>query len=241
MWTHSTFVLQATASSFDNSDSLILGLCLSVRAVTAADPVVLQAFNGRDLTGFYVYLGPDQPVADQKVFSVTPDGWLRISGEQPGYLSTKESLRDFRLEAEFKWGRGGTGDKDPVSDSGIFFHAEPADKLWARSLEVQLRTGATGDLCLIGQGAALQARGRLFDRDCIERPGKGNPQAEVEKPHGEWNRLELVCHADTVQLTINDKLLLSGNKPQPAAGRIYFQSYQGELFYRKLVISAVRD
>ncbi len=102
------------------------------------------AIQRKNLDGFYVYLGDKVDTDQQRVFSVTPEGWLRISGAQQGYLSTRETLHDYRLVAEFKWGAAKPG---AVSDSGIFFSCRSDDKLWAKSLEVQMREGATGNLC----------------------------------------------------------------------------------------------
>lgn len=209
-------------------------LSLGGNPLRAAEPSLLTAFNGHDLTGFYVYLGPDQDVAGQKLFTVTPEGWLRIAGDRQGYLSTKESWQNYRLRAEFKWGQPVVGKQDNASDSGIFFHAPAEDKLWANAFEVQMRDGATADLCLIGKGPALTVRGKRFDHDCVPRPGKGDPKAEIENPRGEWNAIDLECRGDQVTLRVNDKLVLEGTQAEPHAGRIYFQSYQGELFYRKI-------
>jgi hypothetical protein len=199
----------------------------------AENPIL--AFNGKNLNGFYTYLGSEKNDDPDKVFSVTKDGLLKISGEHRGYLSTEKPLSNYRLEAEFKWGAG-----DASSDSGIFFHAVEQDKLWAKSLEVQMRAGATGDLCLIG-GSSLAADGKNWTRGCIPRPGKDDPEAEIEVKRGDWNKIELICKDDTVELTINGKKILAGKEAYVSSGRIYFQCYSGELFYRKIAFLPLAD
>lgn len=195
-------------------------------AAEPPNPEPILKFNGKDLTGFYSYFGKQRGQDPDKVFSVTPEGWLRISGRHRGYLSTEKPLENYRLVAEFKW-----ISKDAKSDSGIFFNAVKQDKLWAKSMEFQMRTGATGDLCLIG-GTALTANGKRHTKGCIKRSGKG----ELEKPKGQWNTVEIVSTSDKVQMRLNGKLILDATEPSLTKGRVYFQCYAGGLIYRKIVL-----
>ena len=215
--------------------TIILGAILSLLnvALPAGEKPILK-FNGKNLTGFYNYLGKAKNQDPDQVFSVTDEGLLRISGQHPGYLSTIKKLSDYRMVAEFKWGEG-----DKSSDSGIFFHAADPDKLWAKSLEVQMRSGATGDLCLIGKGAALTTKGQSWTKGCIPRPG--NNDEDIENPRGTYNTIELICKGDTVRVTLNGKIILVGTGAHRKSGRIFFQSYSGELFYRKIVFYPLQD
>lgn len=201
-------------------------------AATPSTPKIkpVLEFNGKELTGFYPYLGKERGQDPDKVFSVTPNGWLRISGEHQGYLSTNKPLKNYRLVAEYKW-----GSKDPKSDSGIFFNAVKEDQLWAKSLEFQMRLGATGDLCLIG-GAELTAAGQTHNKGCIKRTADG----ELENPKGEWNTVEIVSENNRIQMQLNGKLILDGTQPSPTEGRVYFQCFEGELIYRKIAFYPVK-
>jgi len=201
-------------------------LQLTPRLATALEPnpQPLLEFNGKDLAGFYPYLGKEKGADPDKVFSVISEGWLRISGQHPGYLSTDKSLKNYRLVAEYKW-----GSDDAKSDSGIFFNAAKQDKLWAKSLEFQMRLGATGDLCLIG-GSQLTANGQRHTKGCIKRTGDG----ELENPKGKWNHVEIVSQGNKVQMWLNKKLIVDGTDPSTSEGRVYFQCYEGELIYRKI-------
>lgn len=196
---------------------------VQLAAAEVAELPVLS-FNGKDLTGFYPYLGKTRGEDPDQVFSVTPDGWLRISGQHQGYLSTDKALKNYRLVAEYKW-----GSDDPKSDSGIFFNAVEQDKIWAKSLEFQMRLGATGDLCLIG-GSQLTVNGKRHTKGCIQRTGEG----ELEKPKGEWNSLEIVSVNDRVTMKLNGHSILEATDPSQQSGRVYFQCYRGELIYRKI-------
>jgi hypothetical protein len=64
----------------------------------------LFVFNGKDLTGFNVYLKDKRKNEDpNKVFSVV-DGVLRNSGQNSGYVVTESSYSNYRLVVEYKWG-----------------------------------------------------------------------------------------------------------------------------------------
>src|SRR6188472_392392 len=63
----------------------------------------IALFDGKSLDGWYSWLATTQYDDPKKVFSVV-DGMLRVSGEVPGYLGTKQEYRDYHLVAEYKWG-----------------------------------------------------------------------------------------------------------------------------------------
>src|SRR3979411_2004778 len=80
-----------------------------------------QLFNGKDLTGWNTYLGPDldakgKPINDKPiglnndprhVFSIVKDNGenvIRISGENWGAISTNKEYENYHLQLQFKWG-----------------------------------------------------------------------------------------------------------------------------------------
>jgi hypothetical protein len=56
----------------------------------------------------------------------------------------------------------------------------------------------------------------------------------VEKPHGEWNVLELVTQGNTVKQYVNGKLANEGTDPSPGSGKILFQSEGAEIYFRDM-------
>ncbi len=77
----------------------------------------------------------------------------------------------------------------------------------------------------------------------IDRIGKGpsqnvtgfrDPVGELEKPHGEWNVLELVTQGNDVKQYVNGRLANEGTDPSPAEGKILFQSEGAEVFFRNI-------
>jgi hypothetical protein len=142
-------------------------------------------FNGKDLTGFYSWLQDTKRDDPRRVFSVTADGLLRISGDGFGYLSTEKSYRSYHLVAEFRWGaRNWRGREGKARDSGIFLHATgpdgnsfDGDGAYKAAVECQVMQGATGDLMLINGKAADGSRVplRLSSAAALKRDADGFP------------------------------------------------------------------
>jgi hypothetical protein len=66
--------------------------------------------------------------------------------------------------------------------------------------------------------------------------GIRDPTGEFEKPHGQWNRLELVSQGGNIRLYVNGKLANEGTDAFPADGKILFQSEGAEVFFRNLML-----
>ncbi|WP_435015540.1 3-keto-disaccharide hydrolase [Tundrisphaera sp. TA3] len=123
----------------------------AVPEVKSGEP--LLKFNGRDLTGFYVYTKTNKFEDPQKVFTVQ-DGVLRISGEDFGGMSTGGNFSDYHLVTEWRWGEK-TWDKraKAARDSGILLHCIGPDGAWGgqwmESIECQLIEGGCGDFLVL--------------------------------------------------------------------------------------------
>lgn len=139
-------------------------ICLS----SSFTPVKMKSiFNGKDLRGWDVYIGPlydsikkdfaGDPIGLNKdpnqVFAVVQEDGkpaIRISGENFGGISTQEEFSNYHLRLEFKWGKLRWNPKrNAKRDSGILYHAvgpHAADWLfWMRSQEFQIQEGDCGD------------------------------------------------------------------------------------------------
>ena len=133
---------------FEQSAAIVPGAWLGRRIARGEE--VVRLFNQKDLTGLYTWLRNSKYEDPLKVFSVE-DGMLRISGEDSGYIATREEYGDYRLTAEYKWGSRTYGSKT-VRNSGILLHAIGPDgnrSPWMSSIECQLAQGCAGDLIVI--------------------------------------------------------------------------------------------
>ncbi len=140
-------------------------------------------FNGRDLAGFYTFLGPrhgeKEPIGKDAdplgVFSVR-DGTIRVSGEVRGYLSTVREFENFHLAVEYRWGEATHPPRqDRARAGGILYHAGGPDRLWpSPSLECQFMEGGTGNILLQGSRIDFSEElERLFSRQIkLSRDGE---------------------------------------------------------------------
>ena len=206
-------------------------------------------FNGKDLHNFDSFIKTEGLNSDPNhVFSVE-HGVLHVSGKEMGYVITKQPFHNFYLRAEFKWGEGTFGERaGKARDSGILYNVQGEQKVWPRSIEFQITEGGTGDFWMT-DGAALTGRdgkrvtGPAGSALRIDHIGKGpsknvtgfrDPVGDLEKPHGQWNVLELVVHGNDVKQYVNGKLANEGTDPFPTEGKILFQSEGAEVYFRDM-------
>ena len=222
-----------------------------------------QLFNGRDLAGFDILLQSKGLNNDSaKVFQVEK-GVIHVSGDDFGGIVTKKEYDNYYLRAEFKWGEKTYQDRvGKARDCGILYNITgplmaPPKGIWPRSFEFQIVEGGTGDIWLI-KGAPLKVKGIKVESAEIgpnqyvksarfdEGPwqnvtGYRDPVDEVEKPHGQWNLLELVVDHDHVKYFVNGKLVNEATDLNATKGKILFQTEGAETYYRNLEIAPLKS
>lgn len=151
-----------------------------------------QLFNGKDLTGWDTYIGPDlddtgkpvngQPVGlnndPRHVFSVIKEGGeniIRISGESWGAISTQKEYESYHLQLQFRWGGLTWGQKKgKKKDSGLLYHSVGkygADYgAWMRSHEFQVEEGNCGDYWGVAGGMADMPVIKRSETDYVYSP-----------------------------------------------------------------------
>lgn len=134
---------------------------------------------------------------------------------------------------------------------------------WMESIEVQIIEGGVGDF-LILRGATMpsltcvaRADGKQFYFDpaagaaVTKTVGRFNWWGRdpkwtdtlgvrdaygVEKPHGEWNRLEVVCDEDRITSILNGVVVNVGTNCNRKEGKIQLQSEGAEIVFRKVEV-----
>ena len=243
-----------------------------------------QLFNGRNLDGWDTYVGPAYDSVKKyldtlhviglnkdpnKLFSVaTVDGKpaMRISGQQFGGISTKESFSNYHLKIEFKWGKKKWHPrKNKVRDSGILYHAVGEHGVdahaWMRSQEFQVEEGDCGDYWGVA-GGSFQISARKNKDGFIYDPAaqkllfnETSPNGrwciklrDAEKPSGQWNEVEIYCIGDTaihvvngvvVMILTHSSQLVDGKLVPLDRGKIQIQSEGAEVFYRNIQMEKI--
>jgi hypothetical protein len=210
--------------------------CLSVVCVTNAAPPGPSAsaqgqwtklFNGTDLSGWDVYLGPRMDAKGQKlpgtatglnkdpdrVFTVAQvDGGpvIRISGVIGGGISTVNSYGNYHLRMQMKWGPGNPWNRT-VADSGVLYHAGGAHGLdgdfWMRSIEYQVMPGMTADLitilgCVADVASAPTADGKSYVYDPSGQVRTFSRETAVPNSGGRVARLPSYKNPETGWVTL---------------------------------------
>jgi hypothetical protein len=134
---------------------------------------------------------------------------------------------------------------------------------WMESQECQVIEGGTGDFIMVGGrgkpsltcetrvgpdrqfyfekgGKAVtrdSARFNWWGRDPSWKDELGFRGArDVEKPAGEWNRMEVVCDGDSITTILNGYVVNMGTKSTLTRGKILFQSEGAEILFRKVEV-----
>lgn len=88
-----------------------------------------------------------------------------------------------------------------------------------------------------GRRQTIERWGRLnwFDKDpqWKDRLDFRGPR-DVEKPYGEWNRIECVCQGDRIRVMLNGVAVNEAFDVSPSSGKILLQCEGSEILFRKL-------
>lgn len=142
---------------------------------------------------------------------------------------------------------------------------------WMYSIECQIIEGGTGDVLVVADNTGKEfsatvpvakekqgsshvydsngtpvtiAGGRInwWGRDPDWRDDKDFRGArDVEKPVGEWNRLECIVVGQTITIILNGVVVNQCVDVQPRRGRIQIQSEGAEIFFRSITLAHLAD
>ncbi|WP_438977560.1 ThuA domain-containing protein [Polaribacter sp.] len=196
---------------------------------------------------------------------------LHISGEIYGALTSKQEYENYHLKLQFKWGEKVWEPRLlKQRDSGILYHSYgPNDtfwNVWMSSQEFQVQEGDLGDY--YGLGGTLVdipsekksnekeftyvKNAMLNPFSSLQKfpPNHANKGFDNEKPHGEWNTLELICFEGTSYHIVNGKVVMAlynsryknndGKIVPLTKGRIQIQSEAAEVFYKNMQIKSIK-
>ena len=183
----------------------------------------IALFNKKELKDGYVYL-KDADADTESVWKVQ-DGELRCTGKPVGFLRTKQEYSDYKLVLEWRWG-------DKPGNSGVLLRMGGAEKIWPLCMEAQLMHNRAGDL--VGMGCDFNENKAQKGWPISYTPRMNDSN---EKELGGWNKYEIVCKGDTIEVTINGQLQNKATGVSLRKGYIGLQSEGVPITFRNLKLT----
>lgn len=243
-------------------------MVLIVPALVQSKPKEVKLFNGKNLSNWEIYVSPATAKPAEALFSVVPaDGknLLHITGEVNASLATTKEYENYHLRMVFKWG----SKVFKQFNSGILYHSYGAFGeglgVWMSAHEFQLCTAKMGDSYCMGNSyfevpSAKEPDGKSFrynkdgtrNQFGVNLPAKNCMKlADMEKPAGEWNVVDLYCYGRTsvhvVNGTVNMVNYNSGRIEKDGSvlpltkGKIQIQSEGGELYIQSITLDPIKE
>jgi hypothetical protein len=196
-------------------------LCVAAHAATPVEKHI-ELFNGQNLDGWVGFLA-DESLNPEEEFTVK-DGVIRLSGKL-GYLRTANGYGDYKLEVEWRW-------PEEASNSGIFLRVQPVGGPFPDGFECQLQAGNAGDLFRMGGATIDQKSGPDEYPTQIKKAKPSN-----EKPVGEWNRAQIICSDDVIDIYINGEHQNHVTGTSLTEGYVALQSEGGPIEFRNVKLT----
>ncbi|QCX40333.1 DUF1080 domain-containing protein [Aureibaculum algae] len=207
-----------------------------------------------------------------KVFStenIDGETILHISGEIYGALTSKKIYENYHLKLQFKWGEKKWEPRLNLQrDNGILYHCIGEHgafwNVWKQSQEFQIQEKDMGDYYGLAGGVnnihATKLESGFYQYDpkgkiVLLGDGQGDKMyrcirsENFEKPHGEWNTLELICFNGKSYHFVNGHVVLILDQAQSKTedgftpvtkGQIQLQSEGAEAFYKNISIKELK-
>lgn len=211
---------------------------------------------------------------DYNVFSTFKEGEdliIKNTGEYYGCLITKKDYKNYHFQLKYKWGnKTWAYRKDLLKDSGILYHsigpmAAEYWRSWMLSQEFQIMEGHTGDFWSQANSAIdIRAYKPESNLDPLAHESQEfitlsmqskyrnycRRSNNFEKPHDEWNTLDLFCFEDKSLHVVNGEVVMilknsryiqeDGSEIPLIQGKIQLQSEAAEVFFKDIRIREIK-
>jgi len=215
----------------------------------------------------------NDPLGVIKVVETEQGNAIRISGVAWGMIYTEKDFKNYHLKLKMKWGEDKHPPRANLPrDSGLLYHgfgAPGSAENWMGSQELQIQQGDMGDYWPVGEVEIDVPSVPMDDKYHIYKEGADlrtyylaeilNTAVEdslikrrvlkafdAEKPHGEWNDVELIVFGDSSIHIVNGMVVMrlfnSRNmttKLPLNSGKIILQSEGAEVFYKDLTLKPI--
>lgn len=188
----------------------------------------LRLFNGVDLEGWVpVMYEPELTV--EELWSVR-DGLLVCSGKGTGYLRTPDVYENYILSLEWRW-------PAKALNSGVLLHVQPPDTIWPEGFEAQLFRRRAGDFLLFGDATCKEQHEPRREKGGDSHIPFLSKPAEM-KP-GDWNRYDIICRGDTIELIVNGRVQNKITGCAPARGMIAIKAEASPIEIRNIILEKI--
>jgi hypothetical protein len=208
--------------------ALLVAVALSGASAAEGEGQPIKLFNGKDLSGWRIFLNPDAKDANPNAVFRVEDGVIKCSGNPTGYIITDKEYQNYVLRLQWRWPEKG-------GNSGVFVHVVGPDTIWPKGVEAQLMSKHAGDFWLVG-GAQLTIDPKRQDKGTPRHYYRMKTDQEVERPEGEWNQYVITCKGDTIDLVINGQLVNRGTNSELTKGKILLQSEGAPIEFRDILL-----
>lgn len=184
-------------------------------------------FNHHDFSGWTFCMSHQ---ADPfKTWSVT-NGVIHCTGAPAGYLRTTSVYSNYFLTVEWRFVKIA-----PRADNtGILINIQPPDKVWPQCVQVQGKHDRMGDLFLMAGAESKEHRGMDANTPL---PLIGN---SVERPVGDWNKVEVINLHNKVTVFVNGRFLNETTECSLSSGYIGIQSEGGDIDIRTIAYTPLK-
>jgi 3-keto-disaccharide hydrolase len=193
-------------------------------------------FNGKDLSGWYLYLQSGVGSQNKDSAFIVQDSILYVTGKSVGYISTEKEYKNFHLVLDFKWGETKYPPRlKEKRDSGILYYFAKGnpDKIWPRAYECQIQEGDCGDFWL-SDSTGIDVKGKRYKRERVIK------FADAERPNGEWNRLEVVAVDGKCTHIMNGVVVNEGTGANIRQGKIAIQTEAAEMYFKNIRLAELK-
>jgi len=214
---------------------VIVTVFSALAPVCLAAEATIQLFDGKSLDGWDSYTWVEGKETNDKIWSVTKEGYLETTGKPFGYLHTKKSYINYKLTIVWRWKPGAK-----PTNSGIFIRmSEKPTSFLTKSIEVQHKHGAVGDLMAF-YGATCKGvkerfwehENKLFGKFCGVKKIE-----DAEKKPGEWNTTVITLKGEDVTVELNGKTVNKATNFKEEAGQIGLQSEGGPIQFKTVELT----
>ena len=134
-------------------------------------------------------------------------------------MRTEKAYSNFELTLEWRFLKPG--------NTGVMVFMQKPDQVWPRCVECQGMHDHQGDFWLWGGIGCAQPIATTMNGIPMQKPS-------AEAPVGEWNKYQVICRGNTVEILVNGTSMNKITECNESSGFIGLQSEGAEIEVRKV-------